>query len=60
MHSPDIRPPMSLNLRDICQPTHTKPEEPSAERTRDALAYTRLPDTRRANEANNFALDCSA
>ena len=60
MHAPNIRPPMAFNLRDISQPTHAEPEEAPAKCTRDALADTRLTDTRWANEADDLALDCPA
>ena len=48
---------MPLNLRNISQPPHRKPEKLPPQRPRDALPNTRLPHPRRADETYDLPLD---
>jgi hypothetical protein len=49
---------MTLNLRNIRQTTHTKPEKLSPERSSNTFSDTRLADAWWADETDDFALDC--
>ena len=54
--SPDISPPMALDLRDVRQPAHREPEELPVQRARDGLADRGLAHAGRAGEADDLAL----
>jgi len=58
-HSPNISPPMSLDLRHIPQPTHTDPVELPLQRSSDGLGDAGLSDSRRSDEADDLALNGS-
>ena len=60
LNPPNISPPVSLDLRNIRQPTHRKPEKSPPKRTCDGLAYACLSHTWRAYKADDFALNRTA
>lgn len=57
---PDIGPPVPLDLRNIRQAADRETEELPVERASDRLANRCLSHTRRADETNDLAFDCSA
>lgn len=54
--TPDISPPMTLNLRNVRQPANRESEELPPESPSDRLANRRLAHTWRTGQANDLAL----
>ena len=55
-NEPDISPPVTLDLRDICETAYREPEELPDQSASNGLSNGGLANTRGADQANDLAL----